>query len=89
MKFEHQDIALVRLTEKRNKLGTFMLHDLKLSGYDWLLPVCCNSKQILRPAKKGNLLPGVYTLWASTLSENFSSILLGRQDMLSLNAYCI
>lgn len=89
MKFERYDIALVRLTGKRNKFGTFTLHDLKLSGYDWLPPVCCNSKKILRPAKKGNLVPGGYILWVSTLSKNFSSILLGRQDMHSLNVCCV
>lgn len=30
------------LAAKRNKFGTFMLHDLKLSGQDWLPPACCN-----------------------------------------------
>lgn len=79
----------MRLTGKRNKFDTLMLYDLKLSGYGWLPPLCCNSEQALRPAKKGNLLLGGYTLWVSAWSKNFSLMLLGRQNMHSLNAYCI
>lgn len=71
----------MRLTCKRNKFGTFVLDDLKLSGYDRLSPSAA-TQRILRPAKKGSMLPGGCTLWVSTWSKSFSSVLLGRQDVL-------